>query len=239
MAIDKLFPRYLNKDDDDRILKSVELSDALNIRVSNDEDGNSGVIKNVKGNTVVSYASASDTLPAGTNRTIGSVTNIQKDEVYYFVYNSNSNHSIYKYSVKLNRAKKIYQDSVLNFSEKSFIKGDIIVNQKSETLLYFTDGKNSPKKLNATKAELGGYPAEYSTGSDSSTTLSSDERLLFITTAKQPPLESPTWEYYTDTDITFMFDKCNIFLKNHIFTSYTSFFYRMPHSKTFNTFCKS
>ena len=203
MAIDKLFPRYLNKDDDDRILKSVELSDALNIRVSNDEDGNSGVIKNVKGNTVVSYASASDTLPAGTNRTIGSVTNIQKDEVYYFVYNSNSNHSIYKYSVKLNRAKKIYQDSVLNFSEKSFIKGDIIVNQKSETLLYFTDGKNSPKKLNATKAELGGYPAEYSTGSDSSTTLSSDERLLFITTAKQPPLESPTWEYYTDTDITF------------------------------------
>lgn len=203
MAIDKLFPRYLNKDDDDRILKSVELSDALNIRVSNDDDGNSGVIKNVKGNTVVAYASAADILPAGTNRTVGTVTNIQKDEVYYFVYNSNGNHSIYKYSVQLNRSTKIYQDSILNFSEKTFVKADIIVNQNSETLLYFTDGKTSPKKLNATKAERGGYPTEYSTGTDSSTTLSSDERLSFITTAKQPPLDPPTWEYYTDTDITF------------------------------------
>ena len=203
MAIDKLFPRYLNKDDDDRILKSVELSDALNIRASNDDEGNAGVVKNVKGNTIVAYASSSDTLPAGTNRTIGNVTSIQKDEVYYFVYNSNGNHTIYKYSVNSNRATKIYQDPVLGFSEKSFVKADLIVNQKDETLLYFTDGKTSPKKINATKAERGGYPPEYSLGTDASTTLSESERLLFITTAKQPPLEAPTWSYYTDTDNTF------------------------------------
>lgn len=203
MAIDKLFPRYLNKDDDDRILKSIELSDALNIRVSNDEDGNSGVIKNVKGNTVVAYASSSDTLPSGTNRTIGNVTNMQKDEVYYFVYNSNEDHTIYKYSVKLNRATKIYQDSVLGFSEKSFVKADVIVNQRDETLLYFTDGKTAPKKINATKAERGGYPTDYSKGTNPSTTLTDAERLLFITTAKQPPLESPQWEFFTDSDISF------------------------------------
>ena len=203
MAIDKLFPRYLNKDDDDRILKSVELSDALNIRVSNDDDGNSGVIKNVKGNTVVAYASASDTLPSGTNRTIGNVTNMQKDEVYYFVYNSNGDHTIYKYSVKLNRATKIYQDSVLGFSEKSFVKGDVIVNQRNETLLYFTDGKTAPKKINATKAERGGYPADYSEGTNPSTALTDEERLLFITTAKQPPLDAPEWEFFTDSSITF------------------------------------
>ena len=203
MAIDKLFPRYLNKDDDDRILKSIELSDALNIRVSNDDDGNSGVIKNVKGNTVVAYASASDTLPSGTNRTIGNVTNMQKDEVYYFVYNSNGDHTIYKYSVKLNRATKIYQDSVLGFSEKSFVKGDVIVNQKDETLLYFTDGKTAPKKINATKAERGGYPTDYSEGTNPSTTLTNEERLLFITTAKQPPLDVPEWEFFTDSSITF------------------------------------
>jgi hypothetical protein len=203
MAIDKLFPRYLNKDDDDRILKSIELSDALNIRVSNDEDGNSGVIKNVKGNTLVAYASSSDTLPSGTNRTIGNVTNMQKDEVYYFVYNSNEDHTIYKYSVKLNRATKIYQDSVLGFSEKSFVKADVIVNQRDETLLYFTDGKTAPKKINATKAERGGYPTDYSKGTNPSTTLTDAERLLFITTAKQPPLDAPQWEFFTDSDISF------------------------------------
>lgn len=203
MAIDKLFPRYLNKDDDDRILKSIELSDALNIRVSNDDDGNSGVIKNVKGNTVVAYNSASDTLPAGTNRTVGNVTNTQKDEVFYFVYNSNGDHTIYRYSVKLNKAHKVYQDSVLNFTEKTFVKADVIVNQKDETLLYFTDGKTAPKKINATKAESGGYPAEYSEGTDPSTTLTDDERLLFITTAKQPPQEAPDWEYFTDADVSF------------------------------------
>ena len=203
MAIDKLFPRYLNKDDDDRILKSIELSDALNISVSNDDDGNSGVIKNVKGNTVVAYGSASDTLPAGTNRAIGSVTNTQKDEVFYFVYNSNGDHTIYKYSVSLNKAYKVYQDSILDFTEKTFIKADIIVNQKDETILYFTDGKTAPKKINATKAERGGYPAEYSQGTNPSTTLTDNERLLFITTAKQPPQEAPDWEYYTDTNIKF------------------------------------
>lgn len=203
MAIDKLFPRYLNKDDDDRILKSIELSDALNIRVSNDDDGNSGVLKNVKGNTIVAYASASDTLPAGTNRTVGNVTNMQKDEVFYFVYNSNGDHTIYKYSVKLDKAKKIYQDSVLGFTEQSFVKGDVIVNQRDETLLYFTDGKTAPKKINATKAERGGYPADYSKGTNPSTTLTDAERLLFVTTAKQPPLDAPSWEFFTDTSVTF------------------------------------
>jgi hypothetical protein len=42
MAIDKLLPRYLNKDDDARILKSIEMLDALNVRVSQDADGNAG-----------------------------------------------------------------------------------------------------------------------------------------------------------------------------------------------------
>ena len=40
MAVDKLTPRYLNKDNDPRVLKSIELVDALNIRVSNEDGGN-------------------------------------------------------------------------------------------------------------------------------------------------------------------------------------------------------
>lgn len=203
MAIDKLLPRYLNKDEDSRIVKSVELVDALNIRVSQDDTGNAGVIKNVEGNTVIAYNSSSDSLPAGTNRVIGQVTNLQKDEVFFFVYNSNDNHSIYRYSISKDRVYKIYQDPILNFREVSFVKADIIVNQKDDTILYFTDGVNPPKKINASKAQRNGYPATYSKGTNPSTPLTDDERLLFITVAKQPPLEAPTWQFFTDSTVTF------------------------------------
>ena len=98
---------------------------------------------------------------------------------------------------------KIYQDSILNFKETAFVSADVIVNQKEDSILYFTDGINAPKKLNATKAQRGGYPAEYSEGTDPGGSLTDDERLLFITTAKQPPLAPPTWQFYTDTSITF------------------------------------
>jgi hypothetical protein len=200
MAIDKLLPRYLNKDDDARILKSIEMLDALNVRVAQDADGNAGVIKNVEGNTIVGYNSSSDTLPAGTNRTIGSVASPQNDEVYYFVWNSNDNHSIYRYSMTKDKVFKVYQDPILNFKETMFVKGDVIINQKGETILYFTDGVNDPKKINATKALRGGYTANYSLGTNPSTPLTEEQRLLFITAAKQPPLEPPRWQFFTDTN---------------------------------------
>lgn len=202
MAIDKLVPRYLNKDDDPRVLKSIELVDALNVRISNNDDGNAGVIKNVKGNTVVAYKNSSDTLPSGTNKVIGSVTNLQKDEVFYFVYNSNRDHCIYKYNTSDENVVKVYQDNILDFTENGFVKADVIVNQHNDTLLYFTDGVTAPKKINISKSERGGYPSEYSQGTDSSTTLTDQERLLFITSAKQPPLDPPTWSFFTDNTKT-------------------------------------
>ena len=54
MAIDKLTPRYLNFEDDERLVKRVEMTDAVNIRIDSDDDGDAGVIKNVVGNTQVS-----------------------------------------------------------------------------------------------------------------------------------------------------------------------------------------
>ena len=202
MAIDKLIPRYLNKDNDPKVLKSIELVDALNVRISNDDDGNAGVVKNIKGNTIVGYKNSSlDSLPSGTNKVIGYITNMEKDEVFYFVYNDNNDHSIYKYNVSDDNIVKIYQDKILKFAEYGFVKADIVVNQYGDTILYFTDGINEPKKINASKAERGDYPAEYSQGT-SSLPLSGVDRLLFITTAKQPPLDPPTWSFTTEVKRT-------------------------------------
>ena len=50
MAIDKLTPRYLNKDSDERLIKNVEMKDALNVRISTENDGDGMVIKNAYGN---------------------------------------------------------------------------------------------------------------------------------------------------------------------------------------------
>jgi hypothetical protein len=69
--IDKL--DYLNKDDD-ALVKSVEMTDALNVRLSADTDGDEGVIKNAFGNSAVSFRTGNNwqglphALPAGTNK---------------------------------------------------------------------------------------------------------------------------------------------------------------------------
>jgi hypothetical protein len=45
-SIDKLLPRSLNKDDDERLVTRVEMTDAQNVRVSIDADGEALVLKN-------------------------------------------------------------------------------------------------------------------------------------------------------------------------------------------------
>lgn len=82
MAIDKLIPQYLNSDADQKLIKSVEMADALNVLVSNNDQGTAGVIKNVKGTEVVNPKLASDAFPAGENRTVGSVSNEKIKRLY-------------------------------------------------------------------------------------------------------------------------------------------------------------
>ena len=74
MPVDKLIPQYLNKDEDVRLVENTQMTDALNIRVSTDDNGNQGVLKNVEGNSSVPAARAAEAIPAsGVNRVIGSV----------------------------------------------------------------------------------------------------------------------------------------------------------------------
>ena len=86
MPIDKLVPRYINRDDDYLLVKSTEMVDALNVHVSDDKDGNSGVIKNAWGNTSIPFATGDElTTGAGAvNRVVGTVVNSQKGEVFFF-----------------------------------------------------------------------------------------------------------------------------------------------------------
>ena len=91
MAIDKLVPRYLNKEDDVRLVKNMEMTDALNVRISADTTGDGGVIKNAYGNSAISFKAGNNwqgkthALPAGTNKVIGDVADLKDGIVVFFV----------------------------------------------------------------------------------------------------------------------------------------------------------
>jgi len=191
MAIDKLTPRYLNKDNDERLIKPVEMTDALNVRISTEDDGDAMVLKNAYGNTEITLNTA---LPAGTNKVIGSVAVEQSGSIYYFVWNSNDNHCIYKYSTGNDSASQVYKDSVLEFSRNGFVKGNVIITESGDELLYFNDSLSDPKKINASKALRNEYPAKFYNGTD-------EEKLLFLTVAKQPPLKAPTYNIVNNPNV--------------------------------------
>jgi hypothetical protein len=200
MAIDKIVPKYLNKEDDVRLVKNVEMTDALNVRISADTNGDGGVIKNAYGNAAVSFKAGNNwqakthALPAGTNKVIGSVSDLKDGIVIFFVWNSNEDHSIYRFSTAAGVAELVYRDSVLSFQADSFIKGDVIRSLDEDSLLYFTDGISSPKKINVSRAIRGGYSGVLNTGLDS-------EKLQFLTLAKKPPLDPPTFAFFTDSSV--------------------------------------
>ena len=72
MAIDKITPRFLVSDKDERLLQAGAMTDALNVTISEDGEGSEGVIKNVKG-TIAGTAVAGSALTAevGNEVTVG------------------------------------------------------------------------------------------------------------------------------------------------------------------------
>jgi hypothetical protein len=199
MAIEKLVPRYLNLDDDPRLIKNMEMTDAINVRISATEEGTDGIIKNAFGNEIVPFRNGNNwqgkphALPAGENFVISVADSSATGEAIYFVWNSNNDHSIYRFSTASNFAELVYRDAVLNFSKTAHIQADFVRNIDQNMLLYFTDGFSAPKKINVTVALSGVYSSVLNTGTAS-------EKLQFLTVARMPPLDPPTYQFRTDTN---------------------------------------
>jgi len=217
-AIDKLLPRSLNQDDDERLVKSTEMTDAQNIRVSVDANEDALVLKNAWGNIHRSATIENGTMPAGTNIVIGAIGDDVAAQVYYFVYNNNNDHTIFRYDQNAKKTYIVYQDSVLNFSKEGFVTANIINLSNGQVVLYFNDSVNEPKKINATRAEqsvsgAGGYDPTFSSGT-------TQERTNYITVAKQPPLSPPVVTFSRNTD----YPQNDIFEKNFQFAYQYEYF---------------
>jgi len=153
----------MNKDLDDRLIPSNEYKDALNVAVSNSEDSDVGALENILQNTNVLPISEETNLGANDGEIIGYVVDSSTDSVYLFWTNYTDNSSdklsnhqsassgTNSYILRYNAADTIgtlaevlVSGTFLNLSTTHPIYGVNVV----EDLLFWTDNRNQPRKIN-------------------------------------------------------------------------------------------
>jgi len=155
----------MNQDLDDRLLPSGEYREGINIQVSKSEGADVGALQNVLGNVkAVDFRTIT-----GSNDivTIGQFTDATNNILYVFltdytdlnpsfqpVYSSSANNFIYSYNVLSGDTNKLAEGGFLNFSTTNPIYGVNVL----ENLLFWTDNRNQPRKINITSAtQVPGY----------------------------------------------------------------------------------
>ena len=138
----------MNKDLDDRLIPNGEYRDANNISVGKSEDDDIGALENILGNTLVQVSNTGNP----NLEIIGYFTDNNNNVVYTFLTDETS-HWIYKYEGS--NYTPLVTGSFLNFSKSSPIIGINLV----ENLLFWTDDRNQPRKINVTNT-LGYYTKE-------------------------------------------------------------------------------
>jgi len=148
----------MNKDLDSRLIPSGEYRNALNAQISKSENSDVGALENVLGNLLIqSFGGAVENLSC-----IGYLIEESLDDVYLFftdndaepnLYNRagvNSNHFIYKYNTQSlsNPLTLLVEGPFLNFHKNNPIYGVNLL----EELLFWTDNRNQPRKINVTLA---------------------------------------------------------------------------------------
>ena len=152
----------MNKDLDSRLLPSGEYRDGQNIQVSKSEGEDVGALENALGNTVATLGTGAEVdfsvladLPTGTLRSIGAYSDERTSSLFVFLtsntgssYNSASSNYIFTYNSTSKTYSILVQGDFLNFSTQNEIYGISLL----EDLLFWTDNRNQPRKINVTTA---------------------------------------------------------------------------------------
>ena len=153
----------MNKDLDERLVPNGEYRDAMNIQVSTSEDSDVGTVQNILGNREIKIKNG-DSISDGENSintsfqlssaavTIGSISDEKIDTLYYLVWSPNTNY-IFSYKRNDSVAIPIFVDNknVLQFSSNTLITGINII----DGMLFWTDNKTEPKKINIERCAQG------------------------------------------------------------------------------------
>ncbi len=155
----------MNKDLDARLLQPGEYRNAVNAQVSKSEGPNVGALENVLGNALL--IDWNMYLNNGTSRvenlkSIGYLTDEINNTMYIFLtnhkvekYDPGAKNYIVSYDTLANQPAVLVEGAFLNFSQLYPIYGVNIL----EGLLFFTDNRNQPRKIN-TARQLGYYTTE-------------------------------------------------------------------------------
>lgn len=141
----------MNKDLDDRLIPKNEYRDALNIAVSRSEAGDVGALESILGNSKVT-SSSYDT----SGEIIGYFVDNTNSLVYYFktdwyskeIAPDTASCQILVYNSLNNQTNLLLEGYWLNFSTKNPIFGVNLI----EDLLFWTDNRNQPRKINVQTA---------------------------------------------------------------------------------------
>ena len=155
----------MNKDLDARLLQPGEYRNAVNAQVSKSEGANVGALENVLGNVLLidwnTYL-ASPTSRIENLKSIGYLTDEINNTMYIFLTNNqleeyvpSAKNYIVSYDTLANQPAVLVEGAFLNFSQLYPIYGVNIL----EGLLFFTDNRNQPRKIN-TDRQLGYYTTE-------------------------------------------------------------------------------
>jgi len=186
----------MNRDLDDRLVPPGEYREGFNITVGQSESSDVGSIENLLGNELA----ASTYITNGI--CIGQISDTGNEKIYFFVTSNNSydetnsgSHGIFEYDQKTKQVKDLIRSTQLNFHQKYPITGLNIV----DDLLFWTDNRNYPRKINVVTAR-----------NNSSYYTSSSDIDNLTSVAKLSPYESPTLVSATresSISSTFMEDK--------------------------------
>ena len=154
----------MNKDLDDRLVPPGEYRNAQNVSISRSEGSDVGALENILGNSKVNISD----LGINNLDVIGFLADSATDSIYLFLTDyidtspsglSNfaplsANCIISRYNNVSNTYVPLVKGSFLNFSKNSQITGVNIL----EDLLFFTDNRNQPRKINVALANINSSP---------------------------------------------------------------------------------
>ena len=149
----------MNKDLDSRLLPSGEYRNALNAQVSKSEGSDVGALENASGNELATnFGLSIDNLSS-----IGYFSDEVNSMIYVFLTDNDtsnyaftgvgSNHYIVSYNASNSVSAVLVTGPFLNFSKKNPVFGVNLI----EDLLFWTDNRNQPRKINVISALTTGY----------------------------------------------------------------------------------
>ncbi len=124
------------------------------------------------------------------NKVIGEVVDERANKIYSFVYSADADdHGVFVLDVDTNTSSKVITSRLFNFGQYDHISADIVYVPRDGDLtpiIFFTDGKNEPRKIDVARASEGDTYA--ANGQDISF-------LDFISVCPRVPLQPITFQW--------------------------------------------